>query len=200
MALRRRRVGMNVNRRDIVWPMTIPWLPILRQAIAAQGSGPLIVSLATVDSAGEPQVRSVVVRRVTDDGELRITSDARGGKHEQIVRHPTAAVCAWFAATREQFRFSATVRIVAPDSPDRAAIWKELSSATRATFFWPVPGTPKAQSEAFIESSDAPLPPASFELLQLRPISVEHLLLTEHPHCRTRWTLRETWAVEAMNP
>lgn len=183
--------------------MEIPWLEPFRAAEAHDVGRPLIVALATVDEAGDPQVRSVVCRRVDDDGALWIASDARSAKHWQLTRHPRAAAVAWFATTREQFRFTGLIEVLGPssNSPARADLWRALSPETRGTFLWPDPGEPRtAPDDAFARASDAVGPPNSFEILLLRPTAVDRLVLTSHPHHRWLWTLAREWNVQELNP
>ena len=174
----------------------------LRAAASSEAGRPMILALATVDEAGEPQVRSVVCRHIDDDGELWITSDSRSAKHRELIRHPRAATVAWFPAAREQFRFNGPVEILDSFStrPERADIWQALSPETRATFLWPDPGRPRVEASAFVRSSDQVVPPASFEVLVLRPVTVEQLVLTKHPHQRRRWELNGAWSVRELNP
>lgn len=183
--------------------METPWLQPFRAAAERESGRPIILSLATVDEAGDPQVRSVVCRRVDDGGVFWIASDARSTKHRQLATHPRAAAVAWFAETREQFRFSGSVQILgsSSDSSERVDLWRTLSPETRATFFWPDPGEPRtAAGDAFPRTSDAAEPPPSFQLLMLRPNTVDHLALTSHPHRRRRWTWDGDWAVRELNP
>lgn len=183
--------------------MEVPWLEPFRAAEAHDVGRPLIVSLATVDEAGDPQVRSVVCRRVDDNGVLWIASDARSAKHRQLAMHPRAAAVAWFAATREQFRFTGPVEILGPtsNSPARADLWRALSPETRGTFLWPDPGEPRtASDDAFARSNGTVDPPDSFEILMLRPTAVDRLALTAHPHQRRLWTLARDWIVQELNP
>jgi PPOX class probable FMN-dependent enzyme len=182
--------------------MEIPWLQPFRAAAASEPGRPTIIALATVDAAGDPQVRSVVCRRIDDDGRLWITSDARSAKHDELVHRPRAAAVAWFPATREQFRFNGGVRIIDSNANDPAAekIWRDLPPATRAMFYWPPPGQPRAPADAFVESADATEPPASFEVLVLQPDRVEHLSLAVHPHQRRRWDWDADWWMEELNP
>jgi pyridoxamine 5'-phosphate oxidase len=182
--------------------MQIPWLQLVRAAAASEPGRPTIIALATVDAAGDPQVRSVVCRRIDDEGQLWITSDARSAKHDQLARDPRAAAVAWFPATREQFRFNGTIEIIGSRSnePARAELWRELPPATRATFYWPAPGQPRAPLDQFVETADAAESPASFEILVLQPDRVEHLLLAAHPHRRQRRDRDGGWRRDELNP
>jgi PPOX class probable FMN-dependent enzyme len=180
--------------------MTPPWLELFRTATATER--PLILSLATVDAEGHPQVRSVVCRRIGSDGSLWVASDARSAKNAQLAADPHAAVVCWIANTREQFRFAGPVEIVSEESPsqDRVDLWREMTAESRAMYFWPVPGAPREGSNEFLTDNDDPIPPRSFEILILRPNEVEHLRLSVRPHDRTRWTLNDEWNLERLNP
>jgi pyridoxamine 5'-phosphate oxidase len=182
--------------------MQIPWLQSFRAAVASEPGRPAIIALATVDAAGDPQVRSVVCRRIDDEGRLWITSDARSAKHDQLARHPRAAAVAWFPTTREQFRLNGAVEIMDNRSidPARADLWRDLPPATRATFYWPAPGQARAPLDRFVETADAIEPPASFEILVLLPTRVEYLLLSSQPHQRRRWDRKANWITEELNP
>lgn len=183
---------------DIVCRMSVPWLDIIRDAIKNA-----VLALATVDSNGHPRVRSVICRRIDDDGSLLITTDARSDKHAQLRSHAEAAAVIWLEETREQVRFVGRVEILGADSSsqERIELWQEMPPQSRAMFFWPTPGLPRESDDAaFLSSSEAMLPPVVFEVLKLRPKQVEYLGLTAHPHLRLRWTMGERWECEELNP
>lgn len=182
--------------------MVIPWLELFRAAASSESGRPIIIALATVDAAGDPQVRSVVCRHMDDEGRIWITSDTRSPKHRQILAHPRAAAVAWFSSIREQFRFNGTVEILDSSSTGTARVefWRGLPSATRATFFWPPPGEIRNPGATFAASSDAPDPPPSFGVLVLSPSRVEHLMLKYDPHQARRWERNTHWATQEVNP
>lgn len=181
----------------------IPWLHPLRAAIAGEAGRPTVLALATVDAAGDPQVRCMVCRRVDELGQLWMTSDSRGAKHEQILRHPRAAAVAWFPSSRQQFRFSGPVKILDRSSPGHyyLELWQSLSPEVRATFFWPAPGQLRSvPDEVFAKSSESAQPPESFHVLVMTPIIVDCLSLALHPHGRTRWKHDAAWTDTQHNP
>lgn len=179
----------------------IPWLKPWRAAISAEAGRPAVLALATVDAAGDPQVRSVVCRRIDEFGRIWITSDSRSAKHQEIQRHPRVAAVAWLPSSRVQFRFRASIETLDPADRQRIELWQTLSPETRATFFWLTPGEPRtAADDAFVRSSDAARPPESFEVLVLRPRMVELLDLNLHPHRRLRWSELEGWTAIELNP
>jgi pyridoxamine 5'-phosphate oxidase len=181
----------------------IPWLQPFRAAISAEAGRPTVLALATVDEAGDAQVRSMICRRTDEFGRIWMTADSRSAKHQQILRHPRAAAVAWFPSSRQQFRFSGSIEILDGSSGDSQwlDLWRSLSSETRATFFWPVPGQPRAAVDRSLpRSSEAAQPPACFAVLVMIPIVVECLSMTFHPHQRVRWEHERGWRAEQLNP
>ena len=182
--------------------MLTEWLTEFRRAAGdLRRQPPLVMALATTDAGGAPRARSVVCRHVTDDGGLWFASDARSEKNAHLRRRPEVEAVAWLAGSREQFRFFGRAELLT-DGGDRLDLLRELSDASRAMFFWPDPGRPRtADTVAFPRSitADTP-PPASFEVIVVRPIQVEHLALTGHPHRRRRWCAETGWRGEELNP
>ena len=183
--------------------MSDDWVRLLRDALDDEygRDRPRIATLATVDERGRPRARSVVCRKLTDDGATWYVSDGRSEKNAHVRANPSAEIVFWLSGRREQFRILGTMTIV--DGPDRAMLWRELSDAARALFAWPPPGRPRVlDPAAFPErvGADVP-PPATFELIVLEPQEVERLVLTTHPHNRRRWWRTDQgWRDAALNP
>ena len=181
--------------------MIVPWMPLLRQAVEAEGAKPMLLGLATVDSSRGPQVRSIVCRRVDDRGSLWITSDSRSAKNAQLIVEPRASAVYWAAASRQQFRLSGQVHIrLSADDLERNRMWQEMNPETRAAFFWPTPGAARALTETFVTAGKTDLPPATFSVLVLEPTTVDLLDVSVLPHTRRRWTKGREWQVEDINP
>ena len=191
----------------------IEWVEQLRADFTAEfGTGPKVVTLATVDDRGMPRARSVIIRLLTDDGTLVVASDSRHEKNRQLDVGRYGEVCAWLASVRRQFRIACQVTVIGSGPPDRTPaaggwqalreqVWTEMSEATRATFFWPDPGTPRVEEpSAFPPAVRTGLPPANFELLYLRAESVDVLDIASHPHARRRSRRETDWAVYEVNP
>jgi PPOX class probable FMN-dependent enzyme len=181
------------------------WVGELSRALADEfGDRPHICTLATVDKTGAPRARSVVCRKIAADGSVWVASDGRSEKNDQAKAVPQSEVVFWLPNRREQFRLLGSVKIVATNNdPSRLEVWKALSDASRATFFWPSPGARRIDApEAFKEGVDAnTAPPLNFELLVVRPRRVEQLQLAQHPHRRRRWMLAGNWSAAAeVNP
>ena len=52
-----------------------PWIEEFRKRAGENSAAPLVVTMATCDAGGSPRARSVVVRRIGDEGALWIASD-----------------------------------------------------------------------------------------------------------------------------
>ena len=183
------------------------WIGELQSALAREfGDGkPHVATLATVDRGGSPRARTVVCRRVADEGTLYVASDARSEKNEHVKANPQAEVVFWLHTLREQYRVLGSARVGGPTPNDqvRAELWRAMSDAARALFLWPSPGVRRVESaEAFPQAvpADAAVP-SNFELIVVRPRRVEHLQLSVHPHRRRRWMLAGKWSAAAeLNP
>lgn len=179
------------------------WIDEFRAALDAEfAAKPRVGALATVDDEGRPRVRSVVCRRVEDDGSLWVASDSRSEKNGQAASHPFGEIVFWLPSRREQFRLAGTLQVVSGDDPRRIRAWHDLSDSARALFFWDRPGAPifeeRGENPERIEV-EAKIP-NSFELLVLSPDRVDALDLNRHPHRRRRWRESESWAAEKINP
>jgi len=165
---------------------------------------PRIAQLATVDERGRPRVRSVVCRRILDDGSLIAASDGRSAKNAHVRGAGQGEWAFWLAGRRKQIRLSGPTRVVGTEGDHalREDLWRALSDAARALFVWPAPGSPRGPCDVdFVQavSADTPMP-ASFELIVTTPDEVEMLDLNPHPHARTRWRRTEAWEEQALNP
>ena len=66
------------------------------------------MSLATVDGAGSPSVRHVLLKSIDDEG-LRFFTDARSEKAQNLAGNPRASVCFYWEPIEEQARVDGTV-------------------------------------------------------------------------------------------
>jgi PPOX class probable FMN-dependent enzyme len=178
----------------------IPWLEILLDGLEAEfHNRNRIAALATVDSAGQPHVRSIICRRFGPDGSVAFATDRTSEKIAQIRSNSRAELMFWLPGWREQYRLCGLLEEV--KEPLRSAIWTEMSDKSRALFFWPAPAQPREPTSAFVEFiPSATPPPQRFLVLLLVPDQVERLELNDHPHHRRRWRKDTEWEVEEINP
>lgn len=178
------------------------WIEELAVLLEAEFHGRhSLATLATVDAAGEPRARTVIVRHLDQrDGSLWITTDGRSQKMAQLAKQPIAELVVWTPHERQQFRLHGPIRLVRGGA-ERVEIWQQMSDAARATFAWPNPGQPRQAGDTFVHGVPAIAePPNHFILLVLEPTEVETLELNEHPHARRRWRKQGDWHVEMLNP
>jgi pyridoxamine 5'-phosphate oxidase len=164
--------------------------------------------LASLHPDGRPANRTVVFRGFLEPGNrLKIIADRRSEKIDQLAHQPWVEVCWYFPKTREQFRLSGMTAVVAAESTEpelqqaRQAQWQDLSDSARLQFVWPQPRQPRAESGFTPDPPDPLDPPASFCLLLLDPVQVDHLELRGDPQNRSLYRYQEdAWTVEAVNP
>jgi len=179
----------------------IDWIGELRAALTEEyAAKPWIATLATVDAVSRPRARSVVCRKLEQDGSLWVTSDLRSDKNDQLSKRPFGERVFWLRNRFEQFRVAGCIEIEKSSDERRAVVWQSLSDASRAMFLWPAPGTPFTESMALPVSlpPEAPIP-EEFTLLILRPDRVEHLDLKPHPHHRRRWDRETAWVPQRLH-
>lgn len=189
-----------------------PWRSPLTRALARNRSQPhgRYFQLATIQADGRPANRTVVFRGFFGDtNQVKIITDARSQKFDQILHQPWGEVCWYFTETREQFRLAGELTLIDANHPDqelqkaRTLTWQDLSDNARLQFAWPHPGESKAKKEAFSPPSpdpETPLP--NFCLLLLDPVKVDHLELRGDPQNRWFYQREEShaWSTIAVNP
>ena len=161
--------------------------------------------LATLTSDGTPSNRTVVFRGlVAGTDALKVITDTRSEKVQELRRNPLCEISWYFANTREQFRIKARAEICTRStSLERSESWNKLSEQAKTQFFWPTPGQvcDPQQNPAQLLTNDFSHPPDSFTLLILRPFSVDHLQLKGSPQIRRLSVLEDAvWKAVAVNP
>ena len=144
--------------------------------------------LATISKGALPANRTVVFRGFTEpSNSIKVITDSRSKKLEEIKSNPSFEICWYFSITREQFRVRGEAKIVDQSGSDeRIKSWSELSDSAKEQFFWPAPG--KHIESTANETKPEPVMhqeiPETFVLLVLQPTSVDHLRLKGSPQSR----------------
>ncbi len=104
----------------------------LDKAISDRRHGWRTPVLATIDDAGLPDARTVVLREVNPENQqLTIYTDKRSPKVSQISKHPDVALVFWCAHLNWQLRIQASAILC--DSKERTnTVWHEVSSTAGA--------------------------------------------------------------------
>ncbi|WP_041237678.1 Npun_F5749 family FMN-dependent PPOX-type flavoprotein [Gloeothece citriformis] len=190
-----------------------PWRVALSRALHLNRSQPYsrYFQLATITPEGFPKNRTVVFRGYLDNtNQIKIVTDLRSEKVNQINYQPWGEICWYFTKTREQFRLSGRLTLITPNYPDstlqkeRQLAWQQLSDSARLQFTWPEPGQLRIEdNSAFSAASPAPEHPLEhFCLLLLDPEKVDHLELRGNPQNRCQYYLDESknWIAQSINP
>ena len=78
---------------------------------------PSAMSLGTIEEGGQPSVRIVLLKAFDDEGFVFYTN-YEGRKGRQLLAHPRAALCFYWAPIEIQVRIEGTVTRVSPEEAD----------------------------------------------------------------------------------
>ncbi|BAZ43742.1 pyridoxamine 5'-phosphate oxidase-related FMN-binding protein [Chondrocystis sp. NIES-4102] len=189
-----------------------PWRSLLTAALHRNRSDAhaRYFQLATVTPEGYPANRTVVFRGFLDEqhNTLKIITDLRSQKVQDLQYQPNAEVCWYFTKTREQFRIRGKLQLVTNEETDRdlqlarQTTWQNISDAARDQFTWLDPGKPLLDNPASASDPDPQTPLANFALLLLIPYQVDHLQLRGEKQQRCFYKLQtaDEWIIEPINP
>lgn len=188
-----------------------PWRSPLARALHRNRSQPQsrYFQLATVQANGKPANRTVVFRGFVEaSNRLKIITDRRSEKIQQIQQQPWGEICWYFSKSREQFRLAGELIVICDrDSEfdnERNTTWQNLSDSARLQFAWPHPKETRSPDRAAFE----PPPPSpetpveNFCLLLLDPQQVDYLSLRGDPQNRHLYWREDaqTWRDREVNP
>ncbi|GMH00395.1 hypothetical protein Nepgr_002234 [Nepenthes gracilis] len=142
--------------------------------------------LATIGSNGRPSNRTVVFRGFQEDTDkIRINTDCRSHKIEDLKHCPFAEICWYFTDSWEQFRINGLIDVIDGSNSDpvklqqRENSWFAGSLKSRLQYLSPDPGLPCISDELprdiNLDPSQGPV--GSFCLLVLDPDQVDYLNL-----------------------
>ena len=194
--------------------MLPPWRSSVARALHRNRSLPnaRYVQLATVDRQHRPKNRTVVFRGwLEPQSQLKFVVDIRSPKAQDLLSGSSnqAEICWYFPKTREQFRISGELLLVAAkcltDSycKAREEAWQQMSASGRIQFDWATPGANRsADPDSFNPPQpDEKQPLDNFCLLLLNPHGVDHLELRGEPQSRYRYELVDgVWVMRQINP
>ena len=153
-----------------------------------------LVQLATVSKNNRPRVRTVVFRGWTKLNEMKLISDNRSQKIEDIKSNNYVEVCWFFPTSMCQFRLRGALKI--DMSEDTIIHWNLLDHQAKSMWGWPTPGEPVSKDKYKLPKS----PFDNFILLKIDISYVEQLLIQRTEHFRKRWIRNKDWIEEDINP
>ena len=188
---------MNLNNK-IVMP---PWLPQLVSAQRKESrfNSSRWVQLATIGLDNTPRVRTVVFRGWTESYEMKIYTDKRSQKYNELVSNNNVEICWIFSRSNCQFRFRGNSEICL--GKDNILCWEKLTEQSKSMWSWPSPGaTYNIDKKNVISFKDKKQLSDNFSLLKINITDVDHLHLTKPMHMRRKWMLKKDWIEERINP
>jgi len=181
----------------------------MAEAATSEVNDPEAAALATVDAAGLPNVRMVLVREIADDGIVFYTNyDSAKGR--EIAETGKAAMVLHWKSLRRQVRFRGTVRRVDGPLADEYYASRPLGSRIGA---WASRQSQPLGSKAELVAAVAaaglkhgfnPARPPFWGGFRIEPVEFEFWADGEFRlHDRFRWTRTgpsEGWTVQRLNP
>jgi len=158
----------------------------LAEARASEPNDPEAMAFASVDAAGRPSVRIVLLRRAGPDGFGFFTNlDSRKG--EELIAHPHGALAIHWKSLRRQVRAEGPVETVSADEAD--AYFAGRSRESQLGAWASAQSRPLDSREAFerqytevkeqFEVQDVPRPPR-WSGFRLKPERIE--FWSDRPH------------------
>jgi len=197
------------------------WREELERSIEKEKGKPAsrFMTLATV-KAGEPRARTVVFRGFMDDddggdvkldGVLKIITDVRSEKMQEIKDNPKAEIMWYFLDTREQYRIRGTLDVITDkDSSEarqkwRSQQWEEISPGMKQSYEWPSPGQARTEEndddkKDYLDPKPSVDVSPNFALIMMVPERVDVLKLRESPQKRHVHSKNgDGWTVQRIN-
>ncbi|WP_337064560.1 pyridoxamine 5'-phosphate oxidase family protein [Rouxiella badensis] len=180
----------------------------LETAASDPQSGFRYLNLCTVDTAGNPQARMVVLRRVDRLARiLEFHTDTRSPKWQEIAAHPRVTVVGYGHQQKLQLRLEGTIKQYTFESQQASAAWRGLSARTRSTYAGGPPGDSLAFHAAADDASAQPLDDAEglahFGVLILHVNTLDWFQLSRENNQRAWLTYTDSGALHAskwINP
>lgn len=113
----------------------------LASAAGDANAGFRLLALCSVDAAGRPQARTVVLRRVDQAArQLEFHTDIRSPKWLELATNDQVTVLGYCPQSRLQLRLQGTAALCGAGSPAVERAWSELPAHTQSTYTGGPPG------------------------------------------------------------
>ncbi len=178
-----------------------PWLSFISAAQRknAKHHSSRWLQLSTIGIDNTPRVRTVVFRGWSDAYEMKIFTDKRSQKYNELEFNNNVEICWLFSRSKCQFRFRGQARV--DEGKDKFHHWRHLNDKSKDMWAWPNPGDLLLKdnhmdltANEIIDSID------NFILLKIEISHVDQLLLHDPIHTRKRWIKKNIWIEERINP
>ncbi|KAH7659546.1 Pyridoxamine 5'-phosphate oxidase protein [Dioscorea alata] len=169
------------------------------------------IQLATLGTNGRPANRTVVFRGFLDGSDrIRMHTDSRSCKIEEIKHCPFGEICWYFTESWEQFRINGKIEIIDKSTTDaikveqREKSWQSIAGKSKLQYLGPAPRSPYKEGPGIDYELDPSAGPFdAFSLLILEPDQVDYINLKSDE----RWIFTsrmsnsdKIWVPERVNP
>lgn len=154
-------------------------------------------TLATVDKSNEAVLRTVVLRQVTEDFKLRVYTDRRSNKVQQLLHNSTASLL--FYHPKKLLQLKVTGKATLVDDPEELQrYYSGVQPASRKDYTTEeAPGTPISNPDAVSYKEDK----HHFCIIEIDPTAIEYLQLKRPNHIRVAFIKNgDEWEGKFLNP
>ncbi len=156
------------------------------------------VNLGTIGKSG-PEVRTVVIRSVSQELGFLIYTDSRSEKVAELTANPMATLNFYHAQKRVQIRVKVKVEIHHQDELSKDFWNRVQGEAQKAYASTLAPGTPIPAPEAGFDWPEV-MDDRFFTVLKVIPESIEALQLNGLRHLRILFSKSESWEGKWLVP
>ena len=144
-------------------------------------------NFATVDAAGHPQSRTLVLREVSVEGPLlRFYTDKRSPKCADLAQTP-AVTCLFLSENaRSQYRFTGLAKVLS-SGDQRRTHWQKLAPHAQRDYASVSAPSRPGPTDYRIEDAEQ-----NFALIEVRLLSLDLLTLAREQHQRWRYEWTES--------
>lgn len=169
----------------------------LQKGIHKKGHPFRYITMGTVGVSGVPELRTVVLRQITDDFKLRIYTDSRSKKVEQLLHNPITSLLFYHPKKLLQLKITGTTSIITdPEELQRYYSGVQPSSKKDYTTT-EAPGTKISNPDAVTYLDNTHY----FTILEIDVEQMEFLQLKRPNHIRIAFEkVNDKWNGEFLNP
>lgn len=169
----------------------------LKKGTSKKGHPFRYCTLGTVGLGTTARLRTIVVRRVSDDLKLVFYTDKRSKKIGHIKENNTVSLLFYHSKKLLQLRIEGKAKIVS-DAEDLQKYWSGVQPASRKDYTTTLaPGSPVSDPDAieYLEEKN------HFAIVEIEPFKIEYLKLKRSNHLRILFSKEDgEWGREFLIP
>ncbi len=169
----------------------------LQKGVHKKGHPFRYLTMGTVAVSGDAELRTVVLRQVTDDFKLRIYTDSRSDKVRQLLHNPKATLLFYHSKKLLQLTLKGTITIIT-DPEELKRYYSGVQPSSRKDYTTvKAPGTEISNPDevSYLDATNY------FTILEFNPEQLEYLQLKRPNHIRIRFDNQdEQWSGQFLNP